>query len=77
LGLFDSIEGSDGVVNLVGAAKAARLRARFADGFSYAGDSIKDVPVFAAARSIVLVGASARVVRAAERLGVAIDGRFK
>jgi phosphoserine phosphatase len=69
LGLFDTIEGSDGAVNLVGKVKAARLQARFPEGFSYAGDSAKDLAVFARARSIVLVGARPAVAAAARRRG--------
>lgn len=76
LALFDTIEGSNGQVNLVGPAKARRLTARFPDGFSYAGDSVRDLPVFAAAQSIVLAGASAQVARAAKALGVPIEARF-
>jgi phosphoserine phosphatase len=76
LGLFDGIEGSDGRTNLVGRAKARRLMQLFPDGFSYAGDSAKDLPVFACARSIVLVGARASVRRAAQRLGAPIEAEF-
>lgn len=67
-GLFDSAEGSDGRVNLVGAAKARRLMARFPAGFSYMGDSRLDLAVFAVARSIVLVGAGAGLGAAARAL---------
>lgn len=76
LDLFASIEGSDGVVNLIGEAKARRLATRFPRGFSYAGDSRKDLAVFAAAKSIVLVGASLSVRVAARALGVPVEAEF-
>lgn len=77
LKLFDTIEGSDGAVNLVGPAKARRLSARFPAGFTYAGDSAQDLAVFAQARSIVLVGASPLVGRRAARLGVPVEAEFE
>ncbi len=64
LDMFDSATGSDGVRNLAGAEKARWLAARFPQGFAYAGNSAADLPVFAAARSVVLV-ALPRGVRAA------------
>jgi 4-hydroxybenzoate polyprenyltransferase len=51
LQLFDEVIGSDGVTNLIGKAKAARLVSQFGrDGFDYAGDSKADIPVWEAAR---------------------------
>lgn len=76
LALFDTVEGSDGRTNLVGPAKAARLAARFPGGFSYAGDSMKDLPVFARARTIVLVAPKPGVAAAAQRLGAPIERVF-
>lgn len=60
LGLFDVARGSDGVTNLSGAAKAAAIRGCFGERFAYAGDSGADMPVFAAAGSVVLVGPRSR-----------------
>ncbi|MBC4014691.1 UbiA family prenyltransferase [Siccirubricoccus deserti] len=61
VGIFDSATGSDGSRNLAGGNKAEFLRRRFPQGFAYAGDSRHDLPVFEAAREIVLVNASAEV----------------
>ncbi len=77
VGLFDSIEGSDGKLNLKGRQKAARLRERFPDGFAYAGDCAADLPVWAAAASIILAGASPAVTRQARALGKPIEGAFE
>lgn len=70
LGLFDEAHGTGGSAtggkNLSGAAKAAFLTARYgAGGFDYAGDSATDLPVWAAARRVVTVGAPQRVREAA------------
>jgi 4-hydroxybenzoate polyprenyltransferase/phosphoserine phosphatase len=56
LGVFDEVAGSDGVVNLKGAEKAARLVSEYGDkGFDYIGDARADLPVWAsAARAITL-----------------------
>jgi 4-hydroxybenzoate polyprenyltransferase/phosphoserine phosphatase len=66
-GLFDDVFGTDGGGNLKGAAKARFLTERYgAKGFDYVGDSRADLPVWAAARKAVTVGASPSLVRAAE-----------
>ncbi len=64
---------SDGSTNLKGRAKAEALAKAFPDGFDYAGDSAADLPVFAAAHSIILVRASASVVARAKALGKPAD----
>lgn len=62
LGVFDAVHASDGTQNLRGAAKAALLTRLYgAHGFTYLGDSGADVPVWAAARDAVTVGARASV----------------
>jgi 4-hydroxybenzoate polyprenyltransferase len=72
LGLFDEVVGSDGARNLKGPEKARYLEGRFgAQGFDYVGDSMADLPVFAAAGRALVVGASTGVVAAAR--GVARD----
>ena len=66
VGLFDEVLGSDGAVNLRSEAKSAMLVAHFGEqGFDYAGDSAADAPVWAHARSAILVGASDSVARVA------------
>ena len=55
--LFDEVIASDGRVNLKGAHKAARLVERYGPGgFSYAGNSRADYPVWAVAKSAIAVG---------------------
>lgn len=58
LGVFDAVHASDGTTNLRGAAKAELLTRLYgARGFTYAGDSGADVPVWAQARAAITVGA--------------------
>jgi 4-hydroxybenzoate polyprenyltransferase/phosphoserine phosphatase len=75
-GFEDSAHGSRDGVNLKGPAKAERLKAMFPHGFAYVGDSRADLPVFAAARSIVLAGASPGVARAARAQGATVEAEF-
>lgn len=56
VGLFDMAYGSDGVQNLSGAAKAESIEQHLGPDFAYAGDGDADQPVFARAKSVVLVG---------------------
>jgi 4-hydroxybenzoate polyprenyltransferase len=72
IGLFDAVMASDGITNLVGAAKRDRLIEEFGiRGFDYAGNSWRDRSVWEAARTAILVGASPRLQRAvAERCEV-------
>ena len=55
-GIFDSALGSDGHVNLSGAAKLAAIRRLVGPRFSYAGDSRRDLPVWEGGGTAVLVG---------------------
>ena len=75
-GVFHSIEGSDGTTNLKGQAKAARLAARFPEGFAYAGDSAADLKVWARSAGVVLVGVEAGVARRARGLGLPVEEEF-
>ena len=65
LGLFNSATGSDGKRNLKGPQKLDALRARFANGFIYAGDSAADLPIFKAARGAILCDVNGSVAAAA------------
>jgi 4-hydroxybenzoate polyprenyltransferase/phosphoserine phosphatase len=56
LGCFDSVKGSDGVLNLKGVNKLSWIQSAFPDGFAYAGDSRADLPIWRAADEAVLVG---------------------
>lgn len=68
LGLFDEVIAPDGLRDPQGWALAEALRARFGDGFAYAGSGGGDLPVWETAGAAVLVNAPAGVVRAVERL---------
>ncbi|MBA4178006.1 MAG: hypothetical protein C0505_15830 [Leptothrix sp. (in: Bacteria)] len=69
LALFDAVLASDGHVNLSGAAKRDRLVALYGErGFDYAGNSARDLPVWAAARRGLLVRPSRRLAVAAARV---------
>ena len=58
LGLFDEVHGTEGATNLKGPAKAAFLTERFGPGgFAYMGDSMADLPVWAAAARAISVNA--------------------
>ena len=65
-GIFDLVVASDGTINLSDQRKRDRLVALFGDkGFDYAGNSWRDVAVWAAARRAIVVNASQRVRHAA------------
>lgn len=68
LQIFHEVMASDGVRNLAGETKRDRLVAAFGEkGFDYAGNSRRDLPVWAAARSAILVHADAATRAAAAR----------
>jgi 4-hydroxybenzoate polyprenyltransferase len=69
LGLFASAIGSDGEINLKSARKLERLRETFPGGFIYAGDSPADLPVFRAARGVILCDAGASTTAAVAQSG--------
>ena len=48
LALFDHARGSDGIVNLAGAAKLAAIKERYGDNFAYAGNAAVDLPIWQA-----------------------------
>ena len=75
LGLFDVVCGSDGDVNLSGAAKAARIADRFGENFAYAGDGTVDQPIFARCGSVILVGPVDRL-RAGLPEGAVVEAAF-
>ena len=61
LGIFDDVLASDGATNLTGANKLKAIEAHAAGAtFAYAGDGQIDLPIWAAARSAVLVGSGGR-----------------
>ncbi len=64
LGLFDRVIASDGIDNLKGEQKRRRIQETVGPEFSYAGDHVADLPVWAFASAAVLVGVSPRVARA-------------
>jgi len=65
-GLFDDVHSSRGDVNLTGKRKAHHLVERFGRrGFTYIGNSVQDVPVWAEAHTAIVVSPSTRLVRKA------------
>lgn len=65
--LFDEVHGTAEGRNLKGPAKAAFLTERFGEkGFDYIGDARADLPVWAAARKAITVGAGSALRREAE-----------
>jgi 4-hydroxybenzoate polyprenyltransferase/phosphoserine phosphatase len=70
----DAAIGSDGLANLSGEAKLARIRALVGPDFVYAGDAAVDLPIWQAAKGAVLVGGG---LRFAHRIGqVPVLARF-
>jgi 4-hydroxybenzoate polyprenyltransferase/phosphoserine phosphatase len=72
LGVFDGATGSDGVHNLKGEAKLEHLRGRFPDGFIYAGDAAADLPLFRAARGVILCDVDRRTAAAVAAAGTPV-----
>ena len=71
LGLFDAVLASDGDVNLTASRKRECLVAQFGElGFDYLGNSVRDLPVWAAARRGLLVTRSPRLMEAVRRVTV-------
>ena len=54
--VFGDVAGSDGRTNLRSERKYDAIEARYGSSFTYAGDSGRDVPIWARCRSAVLVG---------------------
>lgn len=77
LGIFSGAAGSTDGHNLKGTSKLSYLQERFPDGFSYAGDSPADLPIWQEAKSIVLVGVSNRVRKAVARMQRPIEQEFQ
>lgn len=75
IGLFDAAYGSRDGVNLSGVRKLDLIRNVLGERFAYAGDGAVDVPIFAKAERVVLVGPVPRL----ERLlppGKVVERRF-
>ena len=66
VGLFDQVLASEGGVNLKGRDKLAAIQAQVGSEFTYAGDSAADLPIWKAAHSAIVVGATAAVAREAQ-----------
>ncbi len=70
LDLFDQVLASGAGVNLKGSRKRDALVKEFGEkGFAYAGDHAADLPIWAAAGEVIVVGASAAVERRARAQG--------
>ena len=69
LGIFDEVIASDGTINLAGKHKAEALTQRFGHaGFDYAGNSTADLAVWQHSRHAIVVNASDKLARQAEKL---------
>ena len=68
LGLFDAALGSDADRNLKAGGKLRAIEADAGGGFAYVGNSAADLAVWRQADEIVVVNASAAVLRQAQRL---------
>jgi len=74
LGSIDDIIATDSKTNLSGKNKALKLVELYGEGgFSYAGNSCKDLPVWRHADSAIIVSANPRLARKAERVIKAIN----
>jgi len=76
VGLFDDVIGSNGAHNLKGARKLQAIQDLVGPAFCYAGDSSADLPIWQAAESAVLVGASDSVAEQARKL-TPVEREFK
>jgi 4-hydroxybenzoate polyprenyltransferase len=75
--LFSKVICSNGLEDLTGKAKLAAIRRVLGDkDFGYVGNSRSDLPVWKGAKSAVIVGANARVLKAVEGSGVTIERVF-
>ncbi|MCP2499961.1 MAG: UbiA family prenyltransferase [Deltaproteobacteria bacterium] len=77
LGFFDDVVASDGITNLKGEAKANALADLYGErGFSYAGNSRSDLPVWRRAKSALPVNTSRSVSRTVAAL-LPIERKFR
>jgi 4-hydroxybenzoate polyprenyltransferase/phosphoserine phosphatase len=64
LGIFDEVLASNEHVNLAGIVKAKTLSNRYGDkGFDYAGNSHADLPVWARAKSAIVVNGASSLIK--------------
>jgi 4-hydroxybenzoate polyprenyltransferase/phosphoserine phosphatase len=69
LGLFDTVLGSDGQKNLKGRSKLETIVEVCGENFDYVGNSTADLEIWRNCRHAILVNASGRVERSAQRGG--------
>jgi 4-hydroxybenzoate polyprenyltransferase len=77
LQLFDSCTGSDGRHELQGAAKAAWLRGRFPEGFTYVGGGAFEPAVWQAASTVVIAGARPAAKQGIDGLNKPVEAEFR
>lgn len=71
LGIFDEVIASDGILNLAGENKAATLVQRFGrQGYDYAGNSYKDLPVWRQADRAIVVNGSDGLTQKAQSIAM-------
>ncbi|HIK24644.1 MAG: UbiA family prenyltransferase [Thermosynechococcus sp. Uc] len=74
LGLFDTVYGSDGQVNLKGKTKAQFLLKQFGQQqFIYMGDDAADLPVWAVAAKAITVNASPELRKKVEHINLNVE----
>ena len=71
-----SAAGSDGERNLKGEAKLTYVRQWFPDGYIYAADGSVDLPLFRAARGVILCDVSAGTAAAVAQAGTPVLARL-
>jgi 4-hydroxybenzoate polyprenyltransferase len=69
LGLFDGVIASDGTNNMMGTRKLDAIREVAKDDFAYAGNSRRDLVIWSAAESAILVNTARSVTEAVQRTG--------
>nr|WP_217346590.1 UbiA family prenyltransferase [Noviherbaspirillum sp. L7-7A]MBV0881055.1 UbiA family prenyltransferase [Noviherbaspirillum sp. L7-7A] len=69
LGFFHKVISTDSGSNLKGTAKLQEIQKQIGSRFSYAGDSSADLPIWRAAETAVLVGASQAISREVRESG--------
>lgn len=75
--LFDAVMASDGIVNLSGSRKRARLEREFgARGYDYAGNSSTDLAVWRTAAEAIVVNAPSALAKQAAGEGIAVGQVF-
>jgi phosphoserine phosphatase len=74
--LFDDVIATDGRINIKGENKLRAIKSIVGNEFSYAGDSRSDIPVWAGAKTAILVDVSPATVKKMDA-AIPIEAEFK